>query len=60
MMEEEKKTLAPANDYVQENTGWWEDKDLLGKIASIDAKMESGEDKGTPWHVAKTILLRKT
>jgi hypothetical protein len=46
-------------DEMNETSNWWEDKQLLEKVAEADADMESGKDPGVPWQIARKNLLRK-
>lgn len=35
---------------------WWEDKELVAKLDSINDAMETGSDKGIDWNEAKHKL----
>jgi len=39
---------------------WWEDKELLAEMDSMDAAIESGEVKEIPWEVARIELLERS
>ena len=43
-----------------ENTNWWEDKELIADLDRMDKAMDDDDDKGITWTEAKKLLLERS